>query len=163
MCLPCAPFTQTVVANTALSAVTPISPSTVVGPAGAQLITNWPNFTKVFEEYCLTGFRFEVRYQTASFGTGLVLITLDEKDSTAPTILQYYKPHIEVLTTINSGVDCQIIEWMPSDLADLQWSSTTAAFTPVWMKFFSAINSSSSGTITVTGTFTVNFRGLTAD
>jgi hypothetical protein len=162
MCLPVTPFEVTVVLGTALSAVTAINPTTVVNGT-ATLVNNWTAYAKIFEEYCLTGFRLEVRFQTTAFSTGVVLITLDEKDGTVPTVLQYDKPHIELMTTINSGVDFQTIEWVPSDLADLQWTSTASTVTPIWMKYFSAFNSSSSGNVLITGTLSVNFRGFTAD
>jgi hypothetical protein len=162
MCLPVTPFEVTVVLGTQLSAVTAINPTTVVGGSNT-LISNWTAFAKIFEEYCLTGFRLEIRFQTTAFSTGVVLITLDEKDGTVPTVLQYQKPHIELMTTINSGVDFQVIEWVPSDLADLQWTATSSPVTPVWMKYLSAYNSSSSGNVLITGTISVNFRGFTAD
>jgi hypothetical protein len=121
------------------------------------------NYAKIFEEYCLVGFRFEVRFQTTAFATGVVLLTLDEKDGVAPTALQYNKPHIELMTTLNTGVDYQMIEWVPSDLADLQWTATSSTLTPVWMKYFTAFNASSAGNILITGTMSFNFRGFTAD
>lgn len=144
------------------AAVTAINPTTAVNGT-TTLVSNWSAYSKIFEEYCLVGFRFEVRYQTTAFATGVVLITLDEKDGTTPTILQYDKPHIELMTTLNTTVDYQMIEWVPSDLADLQWTSTSSTLTPIWMKYLSSFNSSSSGNILITGTLTFNFRGFTAD
>jgi hypothetical protein len=162
MCAPVTPFEVSVVSGVPTAAVTAINPTTVVN-GSATLVNNWSAYAKIFEEYCLVGFRLEVRYQTTAFATGVILITLDEKDGTTPTLLQYDKPHIELMTTINSGVDFQMIEWVPSDLSDLQWTSTSSTVTPIWMKYFSAFNSSSSGNILITGTLSFNFRGFTAD
>jgi hypothetical protein len=162
LCVPVTPFEVSVAAGVPTAAVTPINPTQAVNGT-TTLVANWSAYAKIFEEYCLTGFRLEVRYQTSAFASGLVLITLDEKDGTTPTLLQYDKPHIELVTTINSGVDFQMIEWVPSDLADLQWTSTSSTITPIWVKYLSAFNSSSSGNILITGTLSFNFRGFTAD
>jgi hypothetical protein len=162
LCFPVTPFQITVPGGTGLAFVTPINPTTVVMGANT-FIRNWANLSSVFEEYCLTGFCLEFRYQSAGFQLGLVLVTIDEKDGTTPTALQYDKPHIEIVCSPNTTVGLQTVKWVPSDLDDLVWSPTTTTFTPVWLKYFSAISATTTGQIVVTGTVSVAFRGYTAD
>jgi hypothetical protein len=122
-----------------------------------------------FDEYCITGASFEIRFvQTAGSPQGLTYIYLDEKDATTPTAANAQNsPRIDVLVANEALPIRHRIDWMPADFADLDWTSTSSLTTPCFIKMFASTVSTftannTDGYIYVTGALNIDVRGWKA-
>jgi len=132
------------------------------------LINAWSTrFANTFDEYCMTGFKFEVRLiNTSGIGDGIVYFYLDEKDSGSPTAsAAQASPRLDV-TLNNAALPTRHqISWLARDLLDLGWTSTSNSTTPVWLKTFASpadtgTNNDTAFTTYITGALNVDFRGF---
>jgi len=131
-----------------------------------QLVNAWSRFSNLFDEYCITGFRFEFRLAVTSAVTtygGLSFVTNDEKDGNAPTLALMNAPRLDVALNPNETPNHYYMDWKARDVTDLVWTQTGTILTPVWVKCFtgttSGANSGFSGSIQITGTIAFDFRG----
>jgi len=133
------------------------------------MIKAWSTkFAAVFDEYCITGAHFEIRSnQVSGIGKGMLLVGLDEKDATTPTATSAAaSAHIDV--NVNNAYDPirHMIDWVPTDYLDLQWSSvTSSSVTPVYIKVYgdnttTFLNSDTAGDLYITGALSIDFRGF---
>jgi hypothetical protein len=140
-------------------------------PISTNLISNFLNWSKVFKEFCVVGFRGELRPCTlAGMIGGFTLGCLDEKDGTPPTWVSVGDlPKFEILNILTESPSRHLIEWVPQDLEDLIWQFTdaTSPTVPAWLKFYADnVNTfanspmSSFATFALTGAVRVAFRGL---
>jgi hypothetical protein len=144
-------------------------------PIDQTLLPNFAALATVYKEFCVVGFRGEVRFLTSTISmvvnpSGFVLVAVDEKDASAPTFASIKDlSHMEVLNSPTESPSRHLIAWIPQDLEDLQWQFTDAATpnTPAWLKFYAdSANTffSNGSTITsafgLTGCMRVMFRGL---
>jgi len=151
----------------------PITPNQVLLVAGAMstalalgfagLIPNNTRFSALFEEYCLTGCSFEIRYQPAAqFETGFITVSVDEADNTPPTATVLSTPHLEVNCAAYGAGNSYYLDWKPASTSDLTWSPTSAPIDVAWMKIFaSAANTftgAGTGRIIITGSCSMAFR-----
>jgi hypothetical protein len=154
-----------------------IAPAQSVTPLGPSIIPNFTQLGGVFKEYCITGFRGELRCvdnRTAVAMTlqrGLVLGAIDEKSSATPTFATMQDlPHLEAVVSLTESPARHLIEWKPQDLEDLQWqfTSTLTPVVPAWFKVFcnpaNTFTDSSVGAgsaiFALTGCMRVALRGL---
>ena len=122
-----------------------------------------------FDEYCITGASFEVRYMsTGGNQQGLVYAYLDEKDSTTPTAANAQNsPRLDI-TCANEALPIRHrIDWLPADYVDLDWTSTASLTTPCYVKVFASVadtltSSDLAGFIYFTGALTIDVRGWKA-
>ena len=93
-----------------------------------------------FDEYCITGAVLEVRaIMRSGTAQGIVIIYLDEKDSTTPTAAAANAaPHIELSVNNEALPMRHRIEWLARDLVDLEWTSTSSLTTPCYVKGFTS-------------------------
>lgn len=153
--------TQSSMTSGAMASVISINPS---------IVNQWSTrYAATFDEYCIVGLSFEIR----SFVTpgsadqaGYGAFFLDEKDSAAPTASNMFaSPRIEVMNPSVYAPVPHYIEWKASDVADLNWLSTSiTANTPVYLKGFGSTADTFTTTGTninyvITGTLAVSFRG----
>jgi hypothetical protein len=122
-----------------------IIPAGTVTPIGPSLIPNFTQLGGVFKEYCITGFRGELRCidnRTAVAMTlqrGFVLAAIDEKSSAAATFATMQDlPHLQAVVSLTESPSRHLIEWKPQDLEDLQWQFMLAATPaiPAWFKVY---------------------------
>jgi len=153
----------------------PIEPQAITMAAGATasvtainsgLAELAANFLALFTEYCLVGFRFELRTNAVVNPAGCTLFYIDETGAGAPTFAEASaRPHLEVMHSATESPTRHMIEWKSRAIQDLEWSASSAAvFTPVWLKAFSAVATTftvagSTSTIVVTGALSFCFRG----
>jgi len=132
------------------------------------LCSDWANrWQAVFDEYCMTGFSFEIRVVPVSGGSkGLVLVYLDERDSAAPSAAAAASsPRLDILPHASAMPILHRLDWIARDISDLTWTSTATATNPVYLKLYA--NPSNTGTasdgiidIYITGTMNLDFRGF---
>lgn len=122
-----------------------------------------------FDEYCITGASFEVRFvNTSGSPQGLVYVFLDEKDSATPTASNAQNsPRIDILTSNEALPIRHRIDWKPADYVDLNWTSTSALTSPVYVKGFASNTETLTAGDTVgylyfTGALSVDVRGWKA-
>jgi len=122
-----------------------IPPVSTVTPLGPSLLPNFTQLGGVFKEYCITGFRGELRCVdnrsavAMTLQRGLVLGAIDEKSSAAATFATMQDlPHLEAVVSLTESPARHLIEWKPQDLEDLQWQFTSAAtpVVPAWFKIY---------------------------
>jgi hypothetical protein len=151
----------------------PIIPNQIVLVAGAMstsiplgfagLVPNNTRFSALFEEYCLTGISFEIRYQPASqFETGFIVLSIDEADNTAPTSAVLSSPHVEVNCAAYGAGNSYYIDWKPASTSDLAWTPTSSPIDVSWLKVFASpantFTGAGTGRILITGTLSMAFR-----
>lgn len=134
-----------------------------------NLITGFASrLAAVFDEYCITGALFEIRVvHRAGPAQGLVYVYMDEKDFGAPSASEANcVPRLEALIHNAAMPVLHHVSWKASDVADLEWRSTTTAATyaPAALKLFatSADTGTSATTdcvVYVTGALNIDVRG----
>lgn len=122
-----------------------------------------------FDEYCITGMSLEVRYVTTSGGQqGLVYVYLDEKDATTPTAANAQNsPRIDLMCATEALPIRHRIEWVPADLVDLDWTSTSNLTSPCYVKCFASPSATLTapdlqGYVYFTGSLSIDVRGWKA-
>lgn len=132
------------------------------------LVNQWATrFGATFDEYCITGLTFEIRtVNTGGNGKGLLVLFLDEKDSTAPTANDANSSaRLEIELNNSYAPIRHRIDWIAKDISDLTWTSTSTSVTPVFLKAFASnvatftANDTGADTI-ITGSLNVDFRGF---
>jgi hypothetical protein len=133
------------------------------------LTTLATDFYALFQEYCLVGARFEIRVTDVVNPGGIILVYIDEKVATAPTLAQAAaRPHVEMLVSNTESPNRYEIDWVASDFLDLQWGSTAAAgaspVIPSYIKFFSSVagtftTNTTTCQVIITGSLSFCFRG----
>jgi len=124
----------------------------------------------LFSEYCLVGFRFELRINATANPSGLIIVTVDEKVATAPTDSVFATPHLELICTNTESPSRHMISWRAKDYLDLDWTSTSSgADVPCWLKLFGSTAAAPAGTgttgtttcqVCITGSLAMCFRGF---
>lgn len=131
------------------------------------LIANFASrFGSLFQEYCIVGCKFEFRLTAVNNPGGLIMVALDEKSNSSPGAETLGRPHIDI-PNVAGGGDSQtthIIQWVPQDYLDVEWSSVSTTTTPVFVKVYAGgltgTAGSSSSTVTYTGAIALCFRGF---
>lgn len=131
-----------------------------------------PSFTSrlaaVFDEYCVTGALLEVRVvHKAGPAQGLVYVYMDEKDFGTPTSVEANaSARIECLVNNSAMPVTHHIQWKASDVADLNWRSTSTehTYSPVMIKVFSSNADTGTAATTdyvvyITGCLNLDVRG----
>jgi len=145
---------------------------------GPEIVPNFLTLGAVFKEYCITGFRGELRCvgnpvtADSKYQQGLLLCAIDEKDPTPPTFATIEDlPHLEAVISLTESPTRHLIEWKPQDLEDLQWQfmSAPTPLVPAWLKFWAdptttftitATLASQPASFALTGAVRVALRGL---
>lgn len=122
----------------------------------------------VFDEYCITGALFEIRIvHRAGPAQGLIYVYMDEKDFGAPSAPEANGvPRIEALVHNAAMPVLHHIYWKASDVADLEWRSTSSAanYSPAALKLFASNADTGTSATTdcvvyVTGALNLDVRG----
>lgn len=122
----------------------------------------------VFDEYCITGALLEIRVvHRAGPAQGLVYVYMDEKDYGAPSATEANcVARLETLIHNAALPVTHHISWKASDVADLDWRSTSFAahFAPAALKLFASNADTGTSATTdcvvyVTGALNLDVRG----
>jgi hypothetical protein len=139
---------------------------TTVLPITSALIGQFSGgLANVFAQYCIVGFRLELRVNAVTNPQGVLIVYVDEKSAGAPVSSSALAfPHLDMLVSQTESPTRHMLEWKPADLLDLDWTSTSVSVTPAWVKFFSsaAATFTAAGTVAqilVTGAISLAFQG----
>jgi len=152
---------QTATATGALATGIGINPAAIVSSFTSRLAA-------CFDEYCVTGALFEIRVvHKAGPAQGLVYVYMDEKDFGAPSVGEANcVPRLEALVNNAAMPVLHHIAWKASDVADLEWrsTSTAASYSPVMLKIFASnVDTGTAATtdfvVYVTGALNIDVRG----
>jgi hypothetical protein len=134
------------------------------------LCFNQSQILGVFQEYCLVGFRFELRINATVNQSGLIVVIVDEKVATAPNDSCFATPHLELICSNTESPSRHMISWRAKDYLDLDWTSTSSgADVPCWLKLFASTAAAPAGTgttgttscqVCITGSVAMCFRGF---
>lgn len=124
-------------------------------------------YAGIWREYRVIGLRWKVRFTIAATVQGELWLWMDEKSSSVPTSQDANKANkcvlpISAIQQGNLGQEC-VGTWQADDLADLQWSPTTTAVSPVYLKQYASpgltgTSSSTTGTFIITAMLRIQFR-----
>jgi len=122
-------------------------------------------FASTFDEYRILGVDIRVRPVNASSGVSVMFF--DEKNTTAPTLLQAQERTINLYSNSNASSRTMILmKWRAKDLIDLQYTDTnTTTVIPVSFKIYSDSANYAAPIVAtplwlVEPTFYVEFRGI---
>jgi len=117
-----------------------------------------------FEECCLVGVDFDIRYQAAAgFEFGMIVVGVDQDDATVPTSSILNSPHLEISAAASTANQIYRVKWIPQDLKDLDWESTSSTTATAWLKFyadpsFTLTTAANVGRLIISGTIAVDYR-----
>lgn len=124
----------------------------------------------LFNEYCVVGFKYELRVNATANPSGLIVVSVDEESGAAATAAVFAQAHLEIMVTQTESPSRHLVSWRASDYLDLQWTPTSSgADVPSWLKLFASTAAAPNGTgttgtstcqIAITGSLAVCFRGF---
>jgi hypothetical protein len=121
-------------------------------------------FGALFDEYCITGAKLEVRLNNLVVPQGFVCAYIDEKSSSAATLsAAQSSSRLDMVVGVESPSRYDI-SWVPRDYTDLSYSDIGTTTTPAYLKFFcsnagTGTNAATTFDIMITGTLAFTFRG----
>jgi hypothetical protein len=122
-------------------------------------------FPGLFNELCVVGARYHFKLTNVTNPQGVVVVTGNEKSSSAPGSSCLDQPHMEIDIQYPDTED-HIYEWVARDYLDLQWAQSSSSTTPAYVKLYAANTPTGTGASTscqvqVTGELSLCFRGYT--
>lgn len=137
-----------------------------VVPIDVSRVTNFVSrFGAVFKEYAIVGCSLELRPNNIAVTSGMTGAYIDEQSNSAPTANGLNDvPRLDMINAPLLQVKPYRLDWRPADLLDLDFVSTSATFTPAWLKLYTdtanfGTSASTSGQWIITGALALEFRG----
>jgi hypothetical protein len=152
--------------------ITPQKVSLVAGAAASAINideTLIPNFSTrfagTFREAAVVGCRLEARVTNVVNPAGIAVIFFNEKVFASPTDAeQKDTPHVEVMISATESPSRHMLDWLPQDYLDLQWSNISSLGTPVAVKVYASVagtytTNTTTADVILTGAMQFAFRG----